>query len=84
MILLKVLSLFFEDFSAQFFEPAGPRLLTIDDAVDLVGGIDLMDLKVLGTELLIFSHVQDLNLFQHKPTPCAAVKAISLAFGQEG
>ena len=83
-MLLQVLGLFFEHFSAEFFEPAGPGLLTIDDAIDLVGWIDLVDFKVLDTELFIFSHVQDLNLFQHKPTPYAAVKAISLAFGQEG
>jgi hypothetical protein len=75
-ILLQVLGLFFEDFSAEFFEPAGTRLLTIDDAIDFVGGIDLVNFKVLDTELFVFSHVQDLNLFQHKPTPCAIAGAI--------
>ena len=75
-ILLQVLRLFLEDFSTEFFEPAGPRLLTIDDAIDLVGGIDLVDFEVLYTELFVFSHVQDLNLFQHKPTPYASAGAI--------
>ena len=61
-ILLEVLGLFFEEFSAEFFEPAGPRLLTINDAIDLVGGIDLVDFKVLDTELFVFSHVQRFEL----------------------
>lgn len=75
-ILLQVLGLFLENFRAEFFEPAGPRLFSIDDAIDLVGGIDLVDLKVLGAELLVFSHVQDLNLFQHKPSPLGFADAI--------
>jgi hypothetical protein len=65
---LKISCLFPEKFGRQLFKPTSGGLFPIDDPVDLVVRIDFVDFKVLNPQLLVFSHGQNLHLFEHSPT----------------